>query len=152
MSKHSVADLMNSEVVCLRPEMTVRQAEQLFDEKRIGGAPVVDDSGEPVGVVSQRDLIRHQAEPGTAGSTGRFYTDVEDYRDLESAPVDTSSTPVSQVMTPDVLCIERDADVADAARAMRHHRIHRLLVTQQGVLVGILSALDLLAALEEPGA
>lgn len=146
MSKHSVGDLMNPDVVCLRPEMTVREAEALFGERRITGAPVVDEAGEPVGVVSQHDLIRHQSDRATAGSTGRFYTDVEDYRDLASAPVDVSATPVSRLMSRDLLSVERDAPAADAARRMRERRVHRLLVLHEGALVGIVSALDLLEA------
>lgn len=146
MSEQNVGDLMNPNVVCLRPEMTVREAESLFSERRITGAPVVDESGQPVGVVSQHDLIRHQSGRATAGSTGRFYTDVEDYRDLASAPVDVSATPVSRLMTRDVLSVERDAPAAVAARRMRERRVHRLLVVHEGLLVGIVSSLDLLAA------
>jgi len=151
MSGRSVGDLMNPNVVCVAPDTTVREAEKLFGERRITGAPVVDPAGQPVGVVSQHDLIRHQADRATAGGTGRFYSDVEDYRDLASAPVDVSGTPVSQVMSRELLTVERDASAAEAARRMRERRVHRLLVVHEGVLVGIVSSLDLLEAVADPG-
>ena len=43
-----VGDLMNPNVVCVRPEMTVRDAERLLGERRVTGAPVVDDAGPPM--------------------------------------------------------------------------------------------------------
>lgn len=147
--KRRVGDLMNPNVVCVRPDMSVRDVELLFGERRITGAPVVDEGGQPLGVVSQHDLIVHQAHRATAGSSGRFYTDVEDYRDLATAPVDVGTTLVSAVMSRDVLSVERDASVAEAARLMRGRRVHRLLVTNRGLLVGIVSALDLLEAIED---
>jgi len=151
MSERSVGDLMNPNVVCLEPDTTVREAEALFGERGISGAPVVDDSGQPVGVLSQHDLIRHQADRATAGDTGRFYSDVEEYRDLASAPVDLSTTPVSRLMSRELLTVERDAPVALAARRMRERRVHRLLVVHGGALVGIVSSLDLLGLVAEPG-
>jgi len=147
--KRCVGDVMNPNVVCVRPEMSVRQVEQLLGERRVTGAPVVDDTGQPIGVVSQHDLIVHQADRITAGESGRFYTDVDDYRDIAGVPIDRSTTPVSEVMTRDIVGIERDASLAEAARLMRTRRIHRLLVTNRGVLVGIVSSLDLLEAVEE---
>jgi CBS domain-containing protein len=147
--RRSVGDLMNPNVVCVRPDMTVREAEQLLGERRVTGAPVVDEAGQPIGVISQHDLIVHQAERTTAGESGRFYTDVDDYRDIAGQPIDLSTTRISELMTQDVVSVERDASVAEAARLMRSRRIHRLLVTNQGLLVGIVSSLDLLEAVGE---
>ncbi len=139
---------MTHSVACARPEMTVREVEKLLAEKRVTGAPVVDDAGRPVGVVSQHDLIVHQAARATAGSSGRFYTDIDDYRDIAAVPVDRSAAPVESVMSRDLVTISRGASVTEAARAMRGRRVHRLLVTDRGVLVGVVTSLDLLEALE----
>ncbi len=144
-----VGKLMNPNVVCARPEMSIRDAEGLLSERGITGCPVVDQSGRPVGVISQFDLIAHQADRTTAGASGRFYSDVEDYQDLSAVPVDTSATPVHAVMSQNVVSVDREASVGEAARLMRDRRIHRLLVTDRSVLVGIVSSLDLLAVLAD---
>jgi CBS domain-containing protein len=132
--------------------MTVRDAERLLGERRVTGAPVVDDAGLPIGVISQHDLIVHQAERVTAGSSGRFYTDVDEYRDIAAQPVDLGATRVSELMSADVVSVEREASAAEAARLMQTRRIHRLLVTNRGLLIGIVSSLDLLAAIGDDDA
>lgn len=149
MPTRRVADYMSTKIVSLAPESTVRDAERVLAEHGIGGAPVLDERGCVLGVVSQRDLVRIEATPATAGETGTFYTDMEELRDLAEVPVERHGTPVETIMNRSVLEISPQADVAEAARTMREHRVHRLLVTEDGVLVGILSALDLLRALAD---
>jgi CBS domain-containing protein len=144
-----VGDVMNPGVVCTRPDMSLRDVERLFTDRRITGAPVVGEDGHPVGVVSQHDLVASQADPPSAADSGRFYTDVETYRDIARATIDPSDLRVSQVMTPEVVSVARETPIAEAARLMRDRRVHRLLVTRQGVLVGIVTSIDLLAALDD---
>ncbi|HTF33286.1 MAG TPA: CBS domain-containing protein [Myxococcota bacterium] len=149
--KRSVAELMNPDVVCLPPEATVREAEQTLVKRGVSGAPVVDAGGRPIGVISQRDLVRHLSERATAGASGRFYSDVEDYQEIAELKVDRSSTPVSELMSDEVYSVTRETGVAVAANIMRERRIHRLMVTDRGRLVGIVTSLDLLRIVEELG-
>jgi len=149
--KRRVGDLMNPSVVCVPSGSTVADAQKLLAERSVSGAPVVDARGRPIGVISQSDLARHQSARTTVGDAGRFYTDVEDYRDLLDLPVDRSTSPVDEVMSPRVFSVTRDTGVAAAANVMRERRIHRLLVTERGVLVGVLSSFDLLRVVEELG-
>ncbi len=151
MTQRRVSELMNPSVVCLTPEMTVADAQKLLAARGVSGAPVVDASGQPVGVVSQSDLVRHQARRMTAAQTGRFYSDVDDYQDLADLPVDRSHTPVGELMTPHVHSVSRDTSAAVAASVMRDRRIHRLIVTERGRLVGVISSLDLLRVVVENG-
>jgi CBS domain-containing protein len=142
---------MNPDVVCLRPEMTVAEAQALLADRAVSGAPVVDASGQPIGVISQSDLVRHQAHRVTAEASGRFYSDVEEYQDIKELTVDQSQTPVSELMTPRVYSVTRDTGVAAAASIMRERHIHRLLVTERGRLVGMVTSLDLLMVVVEAG-
>jgi CBS domain-containing protein len=149
--KRRVHELMNPDVLCLKPDTTVREAEQLLARRGVSGAPVVDERGRAVGVVSQSDLVRHQAQRTTAEESGRFYSDVEEYRDIASARVDRSDMPVSEVMTREIYAVSRDTGVAAAASVMRERHVHRLLVTDRGVLVGVVTSMDLLRIVEELG-
>ncbi len=149
MQRRVVSDFMNPDVVALRPDMTVREAEQLLARRRVSGAPVVDGHGRVLGVISQNDLVRHQAEETTATEAGRFFTDVDSYRDLAQLPVERWTTPIEKLMTRKVYQVARDTGVAVAANIMRERRIHRLLVTDRSVLVGIVSSQDLLRLVEE---
>ena len=144
-----VFELMNPDVVSLRPDQSVAEAQQLLAARSVSGAPVVDESGRVLGVVSQNDLVRTAAHPDTAEHSGQFFSSVEDYADLGATPVQAGSIRVSEVMTKRVFSVNRDTGVAVAANIMRERRIHRLLVTDRGVLVGIVSSLDLLRVVEE---
>lgn len=140
---------MNREVVAARPGMTVAEVRNLLASRGISGAPVVDDSGRILGVVSQSDLVRYTDQPATEGESGRFFTDVNEYRDLLDLPRDLSDAPVESVMSKEVYAVPRDSNAAMGARIMRERRVHRLLVTDQGVLVGVVTSLDLLRVVEE---
>ncbi len=149
MVKRRVQELMNPDVVCLGPKTTIREAEGLLARRRVGGAPVVDESGRILGIVSQNDLVRFAAQRVTVEQSGRFFTDEDEYRDLGNLTADRSDLPVEQVMTRQVYTVARDAGVAIAANIMRERRVHRLLVTDKGRLVGIVTSLDLLRVVEE---
>jgi CBS domain-containing protein len=144
-----VGELMNPDVVSLRPEMTVPEAQEVLASRSVSGAPVVDAAGHVVGVVSQNDLVRSAAHPDTAEHKGVFFTSDEDFEDLGKTPVPASATRVSEVMSRQVYKVARDTGVAVAANVMRERRIHRLLVTDRGVLVGVVTSLDLLRVVEE---
>jgi CBS domain-containing protein len=144
-----VSELMNAEVRTLRPEWTLREAERFLAEHRIAGAPVVDARGRLLGVVSQSDLVRGRARPPSTAAVGAFFTDVDEYREIGALPADEALILVEQLMTRELVAIGPDASPAEAARVMRRHRVHRLLVTEHGELRGVLSPFDLLRALED---
>lgn len=149
MPERAVAAVMQRAVVTLRPETSARDAERLFAEHRIGGAPVLDDAGRVVGVLSQSDLARLGTERPSTAEAGAFFSDVDDYHDIASAPAAASVVPVADVMSRDVLSIAPGATLAEAARRMRERRVHRLLVVEDGALRGVVSAFDLLVAIAE---
>ena len=137
MKKRQVLELMNPDVVCATPEMTVAAAARLLGRRWVGGAPVVDESGRPIGVISQNDLVRHTAQRKTVAETGEFYTDDENYQDLAHVTADLSDTPVEKVMQKRVYTVGREASAAHAASIMRERRVHRLFVTERGRLVRV---------------
>jgi CBS domain-containing protein len=147
--RRTVGELMNPDVVTLRPDMTVPEAQELLAARSVSGAPVVDAAGRLLGVVSQNDLVRSAAHPDTAGHKGMFFTSDEDFEDLADTPAPPSSTRVRDVMSRRAYHVSRDTGVAIAANIMRERRIHRLLVTDRGVLVGVVTSLDLLRVVEE---
>jgi CBS domain-containing protein len=149
MGRRRVSELMNPDVVCARPDMTVGEVARLLAARRVTGAPVVDDAGRILGVISQNDLVRHASQRVTVSEAGRFRTDVDDYIEIGRLPADLSATPVEKIMQRRVYTVGRDASVAMAANIMRERRVHRLLVTERGRLVGILSSLDLMRVVEE---
>ncbi|MCA9523924.1 MAG: CBS domain-containing protein [Myxococcales bacterium] len=138
-----VADVMTGQVICLRPDMSVESVTQLFLEHRISGAPVIDDDGRPIGVISKTDLVRESFDRDSLTEWDVTPTD-DDTREGFHVQRETRAT-VAEVMTPVVVTLEASAPITEAARLMIEQRIHRIpVVSDTGRVVGIVSAVDLL--------
>jgi CBS domain-containing protein len=149
-------DVMQTHVVTVDADISLLDAQRLFVEEEISGAPVVDGGGRIVGVVSARDLLRGTAEEqDTVLSEPYYYRDLAEFSgpDWASGPEDfqnrLASRKVSEVMTEGALTLPPDATVGEIARTLRQGRIHRVPIAQHGVLVGIVSTFDLIALLEK---
>lgn len=148
-----VKDVMNADVMTVADDMTTDELVRYLNEREISGAPVVDAQGHLVGVVSMTDIGRHLAEPSDfASSRPEFYRDTADettLEDLGQRYVEERTVTVRDVMTPVVHQVPATAAVAEAARMMVEHHIHRLVVTQGREPVGILTSMDLLRVVAE---
>jgi CBS domain-containing protein len=114
-----VEEIMNPELVCLRPSDTAEEAIARLLGMGVSGAPVVDAEGYPLGVVSFRDLL-----PRCGGPL------------------------VMHRMTSPAVTIERMATVEAAARLLSERAIHRAVVTDdRGAAAGLVSTLDVMRAL-----
>lgn len=121
----------------------------LFVVGRIGGAPVVDERGNVLGMLSATDLLRvvDQAcdedldpEPPREGSEART--------DDAELPERLSRLKAIDVVTPDAVWVAPSTSAARVAQLMRAEGIHRVLVGDERRLAGILTAFDLVKAVE----
>lgn len=146
-------DVMTTEVVRVPAELTVGELADVLMENEISGAPVVDEEGALVGVVSVFDIARQRSgELGTSTDQGNpeFYVrgweehyTLEEFRKLR---VQEGSLTVREVMTPAIFTVGEDDPIADVARTLVDGHIHRVLVVRGSEVVGIISSLDLLRA------
>ena len=147
-----VKDVMNPDIMTVADEMTTDELVRFLTEREISGAPVVDGQGRLIGVVSMTDIGRHLAEPSDFASPASpaFYHDAADdlsLEDLGQRYVEERAVTVRDVMTPAVHQVPATALVAEAARIMVEHHIHRLIVTRGHEPVGIITSIDLLRVL-----
>ncbi|MEO3429196.1 CBS domain-containing protein [Pelagibius sp. CAU 1746] len=115
-----IADLMAKRVISAQPHHSVDHLRGLMERNRIHAVPVVGPEGEAAGIVTTADVARKLK----------------------------GETPVKRIMTTRVYCVPAYNDVSAAARVMRKHRIHHVVVTHEKRVVGILSSLDLLKLVE----
>jgi len=115
-----VHDLMTESVVTTERHVSIEHVRTIMERNKIGALPVVDSDGQPVGIVSATDLV----------------------------PPVKDDAPVSTIMTGKVFTVPKYDDVSIAARVMRNHRIHRVVVTHEQKVVGVLTAFDLLKLVE----
>ena len=112
-----------SKVITIQPQETVRQAVALLAEHNIGALVVVDRSSSPVGIVSERDVVR------SAARNERVF-----------------SEPVASLMTKDVVIGLPHDDLASVGYTMTERRIRHLPVMEGGQLVGMVSIGDVVKA------
>lgn len=116
-------EIMTSEPFCAAPDMSVKELTRELVRRRESGAPVVDSSGNPVGVVSLVDVAVHSTfEPS----------------DIRL---------VREVMQSSVIALSEDAGLLEAVELILTHRIHRVVITSEQRVTGVVTAVDVIGAL-----
>ncbi len=120
-----VADIMSRDIHMASPKLTIREAAKIMSSKGIGSLIIVDEDCKPLGIFTDRDVVRAVADK-----------------------VDLDKTPVEQYMTKSIITVKADTPVHVAAQLMREKRIRHLpVVDDQGRLQGIVTVRDLSWAL-----
>lgn len=149
--KHKTArDVMSQPVLAARENWTVRELASWFVEKGISGAPVLSAAGRITGVVSLSDIVDQATadrEPAGAVRRPRGWETSVNPEDLSGLQFEDAGRAVADIMTPTFFTVPEETPVPELARTMVAGRIHRLLVTNKGHVVGIVTTLDLLRAL-----
>ena len=147
----TAAEIMQSDVITISASSSLAEAQELFQNKRISGAPVVDADGSLVGVLSQTDIIREAATEGAPDIPSGFYFAGGPYWEMPTSDAFTASLDkltVQQAMSKEPITCPKDEPVAALAARMRENHIHRILVTEKGKLCGIVTTFDMLRMLE----
>jgi CBS domain-containing protein len=137
--------IMTKPVVTVGPEATIVEAANIMLQKHISGLPVVDSSGELVGIVSEGDFIR-RSEIGTQRKRGRWLRFILGPGKSAADFVQEHGRRVSEVMTKDPLTITEDTAMPEIVELMEKNNVKRLPVLHDGKLVGIVSRANLLQA------
>ena len=115
-----ISQIMTRDVIAVRPELGMEALEELFLERGISGAPVIDDAGKPIGVVSRTDLLLCKKTP-------------------------SGDTKVRDLMMPTAFCLVENESIAKAAGLMAFEGVHRVpVVGARGMVTGMLSPLDIM--------
>jgi CBS-domain-containing membrane protein len=150
-------ELMTSNPVSIREEATVAEAIRLLTDRGFSAAPVIDHAGRPVGVVSRADILVHDRE------NVDYVAPLPDY--YERAEVDagfergsahsvrtgTETVRVRDIMTPVVFAVGPETPACKVVEYLLAWKVHRVFViSQEGVLTGVISVLDILGNLSAP--
>lgn len=121
-----VKDHMTRNTVTLSPDMEIRQASRLLIDMNISGAPVLDEHGRLVGVLTERDLIKGAVQADYHGTLGGI---VEDH------------------MSNDPQSVSPEQSILTLADMFINGRYHRYPVIDNGRLVGVISRRDVMRAM-----
>lgn len=149
----TASDVMNPRVLTVQEDMTVRELANYLVDHEISGAPVVDGSGKLLGVVSVTDIARVLAKEPLDGEGSDFFASEWEEgvsrEELGELALDQAEVTVAEIMTPNVYTVSEETPVSEIAETMIESHVHRLLVTREDRVVGIISTSDLLGLLVE---
>jgi CBS domain-containing protein len=151
LSKVRAGQIMEKDVLELTTLTPIDSAIELMQEYTISGAPVVDEAGELVGVLSATDIIKRdrahneEAEDDTAYyAADPFDTANSEYFSREEYSLDVLGRELTvDWMTPKVVSVTPDATLSEVCALMSGESIHRVFVVEGKRLQGVISTLDI---------
>lgn len=148
---NTARDVMTREPVCVEPWMTMIQLARMLSEYEISGAPVVDNQGCVIGMVSKTDLIQRCLD-GLEGTPPGFLFEMLAATGSASREMTAASeVRVEDFMSSDLVAVSPDTALTRIAALMSENRIHRVVVVdEKRKPIGIITSLDVLGAF--PGA
>lgn len=145
-----VTKVMASPVVTVAPDLEILALMRLFVTAGIGGAPVVDANGNPIGVVSKTDLLRELYDQPASLTEGSNDGPAE--ADAEADEDAAGPLHVRDIMTAGAVVVSESVSLAHAASVMAREHLHRVFVVNQaGAVTGVLSSSDIVQWLAREG-
>ena len=127
-----ISDILKKDLVTVRPDTLAEDVKNIFNEKNFHHLPVVDDYGKLQGIISKVDLLRME-------------------KLMANRPATSPALTAAGFMTKHPRYLSPSDELIDAAHIFLENKIHALPIIQDQVVVGIITAQDLLAlALEIP--
>jgi len=142
-------DIMTRDLITVSPETDITEAAKILLDKHINGLPVVDETGELVGIICQSDLIALQKRvrlPSVFTLLDTFIP-VRSQKSIDKELEKITATKVAQAMTTNPIVINSENTVEDIATLMVEKNLHTLPVLEGGKLVGVVGKEDVLSTL-----
>jgi CBS domain-containing protein len=132
VGERQVREVMTAAVACVVPELDLESAERLLLEMGIGGLPVVDEDGRPIGMLAKADLVRAHHDQGDTLEL----TPAERRRLGAGFHAEREHRPVREVMTPIAFTVLEEASLSEAAALMVYEHVHHVPVVNEEGRVG----------------
>lgn len=141
-----VRDIMTTEVVSVKRETSIRELAELFTKHRVGSVPVVDESGNLIGIVTESDLIEQDKSLHipTVISLFDWVIYLESEKKFEKELQKMTGQTVGDIYTDTAEMVTPDTPVSEVADLMTSKKLHALPVVEGKRLVGIVSRIDLI--------
>lgn len=149
LAAETAADLMTSNPISIRADASIRETVAALLDRGFSALPVIDETGRPVGVVSQRDIMTYNRETVARPMTEAQRHELNDLKGNDFKDgfqvEDVDRMAVGAIMSAFVFSVNETTPAAKVVEEMLAMKVHRLFVTDEtGVLVGVISAIDVL--------
>lgn len=144
-------DIMTKDVATVTPGTTVEDLARLLMERNISGAPVVDDDGKLLGIVTEHDLIKKERRLHIPTVVQIFdaFIYLESSKRFEEDIKTMVAGKVEAIYTRDVVTVGEDATLTEIATLMTDKDIHLIPVVTGGKLAGIVGKKDILRSMTQ---
>lgn len=148
-------ELMTEDVLCVYEGWSVKRLADFFVKHNLSGAPVIASDHELVGVVSTKDVLRFAsmspADKHKLIDISKLYEWIGQSlsaadQEAMAAVADTRVT-INAIMTERVVVADPSTSLQQLAGLMHEHAIHRVFITQQGKLCGVVTSSDMIGAI-----
>ncbi|HWR89178.1 MAG TPA: CBS domain-containing protein [Dissulfurispiraceae bacterium] len=142
-------DIMTTDVITVRADTTVTDLARILTEHRISGAPVVNDEGRMIGIVTENGLIRRNRRfhiPTVLRILDAFIP-LETEGMVEKEIRELTASTVGEICARDVVTVGEDATVEDIATIMAEIKVHLIPVVKGDGITGIIGKMDLVRSM-----
>lgn len=140
-------DIMTREVITVKKDMSVQDFARLLAEKKISGAPVVDEQGKLIGIATENDLIDQAKKVHIPTVMALFdsFVFLENPERLEKDLKKMSAATVGDICTGKVITTGTDTPLDELATTMSEKNVHTLpVLDQEGNLAGVIGKSDII--------
>lgn len=142
----TAADIMTRNVITVSPATSVKELARIFTDNTISGAPVVNDKGEVIGVVTESDLIDQNKKihiPTVVSILDSFiYLESPDKMEHEIRKI--AGSTVADIFTGKTITVGPETPLDELATIMSEKGVHTLPVVDNGSLVGVIGKKDII--------
>ena len=136
-------EMMTPNPISLTSVSTLQRAVAFLMDHAFSAAPVIDDAGRAVGVISLTDITRYLKKQNASRADRSEYCDI-----TQITVPEADETEVRHIMTPMVFSVTPDTPASQVIDAMLAENVHRLFVVDDaGILIGVITSFDILKKL-----
>ncbi|MGC4045442.1 MAG: CBS domain-containing protein [Armatimonas sp.] len=150
MDTKTASEIMTRDVKTIAPDATLREAAEMLAFNGVSGAPVVDDEGHIIGIITDSDLMNEAKKRAALPHVSVFGLFLAPEEALRRIYHEGADLLVEEIMSKDVETVTGDIIVREIANLMTRRRINRIpVVDTDNKLVGIITRADIMRTLFE---
>lgn len=142
-------DIMTKNVITVGTSTTVEELARLLVERKISGAPVVDEDGNLIGIVTENDLVRKNKKFHIPTIVRLFdaFIMLESKSKIEQEIKEMAAITVADIYKKDVFTVSEETPVDEIATMISERNIHLVPVTEGKKITGIIGKIDIIKGL-----
>lgn len=142
-------DIMKREVVSIKEDETLKDVVEMMIKYDVSGLPVVNNSGKVVGIISERDILRHGRKIFMTESISLLEIMLYEQKpeSYEEELSEALKLPVKKIMVKDIITADENEPVGEIALIMMEEGVNRIPILKNGELVGIIGREDIIRAI-----